>query len=432
MNIELVTTANATNDQMGFGAERTCQQFVRAAASSNFSVRLSHCESLNDLDDVVLRSPDLVVLGARYLEPEGQEKVWLSAYFSDRGIFIAGSPYDAVTRASDKLLAKRTLTALGLPTAAYFDAMPGVFKSKTHLPLSFPLFVKPTGTNNGKGVDDGSYVTSFVQFEEKLVSIERDHACRAVAEEYLGGREFTVAIIDGHDDVWVAPVEITPPRSSGGLRIMGAEVKRAGSAHLSTISDSELKSRVSAFALEVFRGLGARGFGRIDIRTSDVGECFFLAANLVPEMSADRSYFPLAFALELRHSYVTVVRAMIASATPRTDGRRAKFDCLSCGACCFQRPGTILVSADDLTRFARLGRSDILEQMEPGHFSQMAFKMARSGACVHHGTDDSPHACRIYEIRGDTCRDFEVGSWQCVEFRRERGLATEEPDGRLN
>jgi Fe-S-cluster containining protein len=97
-------------------------------------------------------------------------------------------------------------------------------------------------------------------------------------------------------------------------------------------------------------------------------------------------------------------------------------DCLTCGACCYQRPGTILVSAADLVRWKRLARQDILQQLEAGHFGQMAFAMAPGGACVHHGTESEAHACRIYADRGDICREFEAGSWQCLEFRRDRGV----------
>lgn len=69
-----------------------------------------------------------------------------------------------------------------------------------------------------------------------------------------------------------------------------------------------------------------------------------------------------------------------------------------------------------------MARSDILSQLEPGHFGQMAFAMGAHGACVHHGTAEAPHACRIYEERGEVCREFEAGSWQCREFRRDRGI----------
>jgi Fe-S-cluster containining protein len=52
----------------------------------------------------------------------------------------------------------------------------------------------------------------------------------------------------------------------------------------------------------------------------------------------------------------------------------------------------------------------------------VAFATLEDGACVHLGTDGSPNACQIYEIRGTTCRDFEKGSPQCLEFRRDAGL----------
>ncbi|HVZ34014.1 MAG TPA: YkgJ family cysteine cluster protein [Polyangiaceae bacterium] len=98
------------------------------------------------------------------------------------------------------------------------------------------------------------------------------------------------------------------------------------------------------------------------------------------------------------------------------------FDCLECGACCFQRPGTILVTSADLVRWKRAQRDDILDRLEPGHFGQLAFQMGAHGACTHHGTSSQPHACRIYEARADVCREFEAGSQQCLEFRRDRGI----------
>jgi Fe-S-cluster containining protein len=110
------------------------------------------------------------------------------------------------------------------------------------------------------------------------------------------------------------------------------------------------------------------------------------------------------------------------TATDERAPSSAEFDCLACGACCFQRPGTILVAAADLVRWKRDGRADILDRLEPGHFGQLAFMMSNRGACVHHGTAEEPHACRIYEARSETCHDFEAGSWQCREFRRDRGV----------
>lgn len=78
--------------------------------------------------------------------------------------------------------------------------------------------------------------------------------------------------------------------------------------------------------------------------------------------------------------------------------------------------------AEDLLRWKRAGREDLVAELVDGHFGELAFKSTAEGACVHLGTNDSPHACRIYEDRGTTCREFERGSWQCHEFRRDAGL----------
>ncbi len=100
-----------------------------------------------------------------------------------------------------------------------------------------------------------------------------------------------------------------------------------------------------------------------------------------------------------------------------------QLDCLTCGACCRQgSDGRILVPAEDIVRWKRIGRADIAEKIQPGHFGELAFATRADGSCVHLGTPQSPHACQIYDIRGSTCRAFEKGSWQCLEFRHEAGL----------
>jgi Fe-S-cluster containining protein len=73
-------------------------------------------------------------------------------------------------------------------------------------------------------------------------------------------------------------------------------------------------------------------------------------------------------------------------------------------------------------RWRAIGRDDVARAIQPGHFGVVAFATTEDGACVHLGTEASPNACGIYEIRGTTCRDFEKGSPQCLEFRRDFGI----------
>ncbi len=107
-----------------------------------------------------------------------------------------------------------------------------------------------------------------------------------------------------------------------------------------------------------------------------------------------------------------------------TEPAATELDCLTCGACCRTgADGRILIPEEDLVRWKRIGRGDIASQTQPGHFGLRAFATTAEGACVHLGTAVSENACQIYEDRGTTCRDFERGSPQCLEFRRDFGIA---------
>ena len=101
----------------------------------------------------------------------------------------------------------------------------------------------------------------------------------------------------------------------------------------------------------------------------------------------------------------------------------AELDCLTCGACCRSgHDGRILIPPEDLVRWRTTGRADIAAAIQPGHFRLDAFATRDDGSCVHLGTPASENACQIYAERGTTCREFERGSAQCMEFRRDFGV----------
>lgn len=94
-------------------------------------------------------------------------------------------------------------------------------------------------------------------------------------------------------------------------------------------------------------------------------------------------------------------------------------DCTACGACCRAGEGAMLLTADDLLAWQRAGRADLAERTAPGHFGLRAFPTTPEGACVHLTTPGDRTLCAIYEVRAEVCREFQAGSWQCLEFRRD-------------
>ena len=318
MHIEIITTPNEALKESGFGKLKACNSVLDAIQRMGYGVRLNVCKTKDDLDAVVKRKPELVILAVKYIPIKNEDDIWLSDYFSQHGINFTGSSREVLKFDSNKVLAKMHLTNKGIKTANYFIAIPGQYISENYLPITFPLFLKPLDAANGNGIDDLSYVTNFADYESKVATLYDSFNQPILVEEYLDGREFTVAVIKTHNENFiVSAVEAIPPTSAHGLRILGAQAKKDDSEKLIEIVDNEVKNRVTTLAIDAFNALGVRDFGRIDIKTDNHGECFFMEANLVPGMTYGSSYFPEACDIANEFAYDKVIELLISGGLAR-------------------------------------------------------------------------------------------------------------------
>jgi len=323
MHIEIITTPNEALKESGFGSLKACNSVLEAIEKMGLSVRLNVCKTKDDLANVVKRKPELVILAVKYIPVSDkyklrEENIWLSDYFSQHRINFTGSSRDVLEFDSNKVLAKTHLTNKGINTAKYFIARPGQYKNESELPITFPLFLKPLDAANGNGIDDLSFVTNFTDYKSKVASLFDTFNQPILVEEYLDGREFTVAIIKTRNKkLVVSAIEVIPPTSTHGLRILGAQTKKDDSENLIEIIDDEVKNRVTALAIDAFNTLGVRDFGRIDIKTDNHGECFFMEANLVPGMTYGSSYFPVACEIANEFTYDKVIELMLEAGLAR-------------------------------------------------------------------------------------------------------------------
>lgn len=319
MNIEIITTPNEKLKETGFGGLKACRSVLEAIKRLGHSVKLSVCLTEKDLSQVVKRSPDFVVLGVKYLENKNEKNIWLSEYFLTKEISYSGSTRNILKFDSDKVLAKKHLRDKGIKTANYFTAVHGQYSSEDELPLKFPLFLKPMNAANGNGIDDLSYVTNFENFKSKILSLHKLYNRPILVEEYLEGREFTVAVIKIKDrDPIVSAVELIPPQSTNGIRILGHKTKSEDTEEMKIIDDDFLKKNVTKLALDSFKELGVRDFGRFDIKADQFGQCYFMEANLVPGMTYGSSYFPKACELESEITYDELIQLIIDGSLARS------------------------------------------------------------------------------------------------------------------
>ncbi len=321
MIIEIITIPDSKLKETGFGSNLACTNVTDSIKRLGHTAKTSICNSIQDLNSVAKRKPDLVILAAKYIPVENGDNIWLSEYFSRQDITFSGSNRKILNYDSDKVSAKSRLTNKGVDTAKYFTAIPHQFSDEDDLPLLFPLFLKPTDAANGNGIDDLSFVQNFSEFKSKVASLHALYRQPILVEEYLCGREFTVAvIISDKGKITASAIEIIPPKSSGGIRILGEEVKKSDTEVLKKIKKSEAHY-IKSIAIKAFIALDARGFGRIDIKMDGNGKCYFMEANLIPGMKFGSSYFPQACKIANNLSYDKVISLILeeclSRATPK-------------------------------------------------------------------------------------------------------------------
>ncbi|HUC95799.1 MAG TPA: D-alanine--D-alanine ligase [Candidatus Saccharimonadia bacterium] len=268
-----------------------------------------------DLDKLVARRPDLVFLGMNFIiddelfDLRSANKIWLSQYLDDYKIRYTGSDQTAHKLELNKHLAKRQILNSGLNTSPFYVIYQGNSQNILDVELEFPLFVKPTDRGASLGIDNKSVVHDFDQLSIKVDSIASELSADSLIEEYLPGREFSVAVLGNEysNDFSVMPIELVAPKNKNGDRLLSQEVKSADSEHFIKVTDLALKARICVLAINAFHALGARDYGRIDIRLDRHGIPQFLEANLIPSLLAGYGNFPKACLLNKNLSYQSML-----------------------------------------------------------------------------------------------------------------------------
>ena len=110
----------------------------------------------------------------------------------------------------------------------------------------------------------------------------------ALAEEYIEGREFYVGVLGNQDPLAFPPDRdgfLRPARRQRAVHGQQGQVRRDQrpriQGHKAVIAklDPELKARLQKMALDAYRALRVRDYGRIDMRLTDSGEIYVIEVN---------------------------------------------------------------------------------------------------------------------------------------------------------
>lgn len=310
-HIEIVRSTRGALVSLGkYSAEA-----IRSVLAEQYeTVGISVVNDIDDLNALITMQPDLVFMGIKSLpvRDESLATLWISDHLDAHGIAYTGSQGRAIEFESNKLLAKEQVHKSGLATSAFF-LINKTDSQSIDLPiLKYPLFIKPLSLGGGFGIDNNSRVTTQAELLAKAAHIAEKYKQDSLVEEYLPGREFSVAILRNEytNKLVAMPVELIAIKNINNERILGKTAKDGNQEIVKVIDDQLSHKAVTDLAIKVFTALGARDYGRIDIRMDVEGKPHFMEANLIPGLGATGGYFPRACLLNANLDYQTVILAI--------------------------------------------------------------------------------------------------------------------------
>lgn len=194
-----------------------------------------------------------------------------------------GSGVLASALAMDKFRTKLMWQAAGLPIPEYALLNAASDFADIEEELGLPLFVKPAREGSSIGV---TKVKAPGELKAAYVEAAR-HDPLVIAEKGVMGGEYTVGIVG---DQVLPIIKIEPATEWYDYE---AKYNRDDTRYLCPCGLPEAREmQIRAQALEAFRMLDGRGWGRVDFLMDDAGNHYFLEVNTAPGMT-DHSLVPM-------------------------------------------------------------------------------------------------------------------------------------------
>lgn len=252
-------------------------QMIRALAAEGFDVVEVGIgfATLHRIDELTC---DVVVNLCDGCTLDGEPGVEVLDALEARGIPYTGARRLAYWIGSDKVRMKVHFLNAGVPTPRFqvFGDPDEVIDPR----LQYPLFVKPCDTAGSVGVSLESRVDDEAQLRARLRKVVPLYG-PALVEEYVDGREISVAIIGDGDDLTIfPPVELRfGPAYPSTCRVQTFESKFDPRSPLyggyelccpARLGEAEERTVIEA-ARAAYQSIGGTGYGRVDLRIGPGG-----------------------------------------------------------------------------------------------------------------------------------------------------------------
>jgi D-alanine-D-alanine ligase len=202
------------------------------------------------------------------------------------GLRYTGSGPGELYLSQDKGLTKKLLAFEDIlyPRYAVFSRQ-AAFETGGNLRM--PLFVKPLRSDASLGIGGKSLVHDAVALMERVAAIHKELEDSALAEEYIEGREFYVGVLGNAQPKALPPIEVDFTGFPEGVpKVMDSKAKwderskeYKGTRSVIANLPDELRARLQKVAVDAYRALRVKDYGRVDLRLTETGEIYVLEVN---------------------------------------------------------------------------------------------------------------------------------------------------------
>lgn len=218
---------------------------------------------------------DIVFLG---LHGANGEDGKVQAAFDLLGIRYTGAGHLSSGMAMDKGITKHIFMMHHVPTpkGITMSRSEGFERDVTKLGLEFPVVVKTSCGGSSVGV----YIVNDQREYDSALEEASGYGEEVVVEEYISGREFSVAVVDGkaYPVIEIAPVE-------GFYDYKNKYQPGAAVETCPADISPELTKKMQHYAEMGAKALNLEGYGRLDFIMKDNGDMYCLEANTLPGMT---------------------------------------------------------------------------------------------------------------------------------------------------
>ena len=218
------------------------------------------------------------------LHGRGGEDGVIQGLLETLGLPYTGSGVLGSALSMDKIRSKQIWRAAKLSTPPFLLLPPESHWGQVAAEIGLPVAVKPAREGSSLGT---TRVEQASDLEAAWREAQRFDA-EVLAEQWIEGAEYTVAILDGEA---LPVIRLETPRSFYDYQAKYEAMDTRY--HCPCGLDAEAEQRLQTLALRAFKALGASGWGRVDIMLDAEGRPWLLENNTVPGLT-DHSLVPMA------------------------------------------------------------------------------------------------------------------------------------------